>query len=77
METQTQISLADLRGTSIEQTVIDTSIVISLVMFTIRVFLKEARGVISDFFQMLEVFIRWWILIRNASCRTLNTSPAP
>jgi hypothetical protein len=61
-----------------QQTIIDISIVISLLVFAIRVLLKEARGVLNDFFQIIEFLIRWWILIRDKLRGKLDAAqPAP
>jgi hypothetical protein len=47
------------------QNVTDSSVDISLMVFAIRVVVKEAKAIVDELFQLIEILIRWWIFIRT------------
>ena len=58
------------------ETIIDTSLVISLLVFGLRVLVKESKAVLGDLFQIVEFTIRWWIYIRGVvNTAGLTTAP--
>jgi len=46
-------------------TIIDISLVISLLVFGLRVLVKEAKAVLGDLFQLIVFALRWCIHIRR------------
>jgi len=51
--------------TGIPEKIIDISLVTSLLVFGLRVFAKELKALLNDYFQILEVTARWWIYIMS------------
>ena len=60
---------------AVPQTIIDTSLTTSLLVFGIRVLVKELTAVLRDLFQIVEFTIRQWIYIRGV-VKGLTTTPA-
>jgi hypothetical protein len=50
---------------NIPEKIIDMSLVTSLLVFGVRVLVKESRAILGDLFQLCEFTIRWWIYIRG------------
>src|SRR5579863_10319254 len=59
---------------NVPEKIMDTSLVISLVAFGVRILAKETKAVLGDLFQMLEFTIRWWIYIRSIA-KSVVTAP--
>lgn len=49
----------------VSERIVETSLIISLLVFGLRVLLKEARSVFGDAFELIEFAIRWWIYIKG------------